>query len=63
MNEPKVWIRKRKTAKGATYHLRWLSPSGWKSRKVGTDKKRADREAANPQRFDKGPASRRRGGT
>lgn len=39
---------KRKTKRGATYHLRWICPQSrkWKARKVGTDKKRAERQAA-----------------
>ena len=46
--EAKVWIRKRSLAKGRTsYHLRWICPTEhrWKSRHVGTDRKRAEREA------------------
>ncbi len=48
-DEPKVWIRARKLKSGKqSYHLRWIDPHAgkWRSRKVGTDKKRADREAA-----------------
>lgn len=49
MEESRVWIRKRETSKGkATFHLRWICPNEhkWKSRKSGTDRKKADREAA-----------------
>ncbi len=49
--ETKVWIRKRscKPRHGravTTYHLRWVCPQErtWKSRKVGTDSKRAQAE-------------------
>ena len=55
-----VWIRKRKLKKKCrcrgpcrckekhTYHLRWLDPAtgGWRSKKIGTDRKVAEREAA-----------------
>ena len=55
-----VWIRKRKLKKKCrcrgpcrckekhTYHLRWLdlATGGWRSKKVGTDRKVAEREAA-----------------
>ena len=46
--EAQVWISSRKCKKGKSYHLRWLDPSTgrMKSRKAGTDRKRADREAA-----------------
>ncbi len=43
-DEPRVWIRKRKCAGGKfTYHLRWIDPAGggWRSRRIGTDSKRA----------------------
>lgn len=49
MGDPRVWIRKRKLTNGkTTYDLRWLciETGGWKSRKIGTDKRRAIREAA-----------------
>lgn len=48
MNDPKVWITKRKTKRGSTYLLRWVCPQErkWKARAVGGDHKRADREAA-----------------
>ena len=49
MSEARVWIRKRALAKGRTsYHLRWVCPTEhqWKSRHVGTDKRRAERDAA-----------------
>jgi len=44
----KVWVRKRKIKKGLSYHLRFISPlsNRWVSKGVGTDRKRADREAA-----------------
>ena len=44
----RVWIRKRDTKARPTYHLRWLDPATgkWRSRRVGTDRKRAEREAA-----------------
>lgn len=47
-DESRVWIRKRKTKRGATYHLRWICPQShaWKNRKTGTDKKHAERQAA-----------------
>ena len=40
MNEPRVWIRKRDTKQGATYHLRWICPyeRRWKSERVGGDR-------------------------
>lgn len=46
--EPKVWIRKRRTKRGISYHLRWICPQErrWKNRFVGTDVKRARHEAA-----------------
>ncbi len=48
MQAIKVWISKRKTKKGQSYHLRYISPisNKWISKGVGSDKKRADREAA-----------------
>lgn len=48
MNEPKVWIRKRKTKRGKSYHLRWICPEAraWKSRHVGSDRRQAVYEAA-----------------
>ena len=57
----RVWIRKRKLKKKCrcrgpscrcreknTYHLRWLDSAtgGWRSKKIGTDRKVAEREAA-----------------
>jgi len=49
-DEPtRVWIRKRKRESGkVVYDLRWVCPveRKWKSRKVGTDSKRAKYEAA-----------------
>ena len=47
IDEPKVWIRRRVTKGKPTFHLRWVCPIGrrWKSRKVGTDKRVAAREA------------------
>ena len=47
-DESRVWIMKRKTKRGATYHLRWICPQShkWKARKAGTDKKHAERQAA-----------------
>ena len=48
-DEPRVWIRKRKLKGGRTsYHLRWLDTGTqkWRSRRIGTDCKRAEREAA-----------------
>lgn len=49
--EGKVWIAKRKTRKGVTYHLRWICPQEkcWLSRKVDGDFKRATYEAAKLQ--------------
>ena len=52
-DEARVWIGKRKlaTRRGRerfSYHLRWISPDGWKSRHVGTDRKRADHDALKP---------------
>lgn len=47
-DEPKVWIRARKCKDGTvTYHLRWIDEAEhcWKSRKAGTDRTHADREA------------------
>lgn len=48
-DEAKVWIRTRSRKGGKpTYHLRWIDPTAnkWKSRKSGTDRKRAERDAA-----------------
>ena len=47
MNEPKVWIRRR-NRKGAkpTYHIRWIERGHWRSEKIGTDRKLAERAAA-----------------
>ena len=48
-DEPKVWLRKRPCKGGkVVYHLRWIDTAAhcWKSRKSGTDLKRAQREAA-----------------
>lgn len=43
----RVWIRKRKGKKKTTYHLRWISDTGkWRNKRVGTDVKLAQREAA-----------------
>jgi len=64
-DEPRVWIRKRKLKSGrTTYHLRWIDPTTgrWRSRgdaadgrKIGGDRKRAEREAALLQdRLDRG---------
>ena len=47
-DESRVWIGKRTCKSGrTTYHLRWIDPQArrWRSRKVGTDCKRAAREA------------------
>ena len=46
-NEPRVYVRTRRTKHKATYHLRWVSPEKhrWKSEKIGTDRRRAEREA------------------
>jgi hypothetical protein len=48
IDETKVWIMRRKVKKGLSYHLRWICPHAqkWKSKSVGTDCKRATREAA-----------------
>ena len=49
IDESKVWISYRKLTSGKmSYHLRWIDFSNgkWRSRKVGTDHKRAEREAA-----------------
>ena len=48
-DEPKVWLRRRRCKSSkTTYHLRWVCPTEqrWRSRKVGSDRKRAEREAA-----------------
>ncbi|MCP4592562.1 MAG: tyrosine-type recombinase/integrase [bacterium] len=48
-DEPKVWIRSRNCKTGkTTYHLRWICPQThkWRNRKVGGDRRRAEREAA-----------------
>jgi integrase len=48
MDEPKVWIRERKCKDGTTtYHLRWIDEAEhcWKSKKAGTDRTHAEREA------------------
>ncbi len=46
VNEPKVWIRKRKTKRGTSYHLRWICPTQhkWRSKCVGSDSRFAQRE-------------------
>ncbi len=47
--EAKVYISRRQRGSGKpSYHLRWIDPATrkWKSRKIGTDGKRAEREAA-----------------
>lgn len=46
--EPSVWIRKRATKRGTSYHLRWICPQErrWRNRRVGTDIRRARHEAA-----------------
>ena len=45
---PRVWVSSRSCRKGKSYHLRWLDASGkWRSRSAGTDRKYADRKAAN----------------
>lgn len=49
MQEPKVWISSRKLKSGKrAYYLRWIDPGTghWRNQKVGTDRKRAEREAA-----------------
>ena len=48
-DEPKVWISSRKLKSGKrSYHLRWIDPvtRKWRNKAVGTDRKRAEREAA-----------------
>ena len=48
-DEPKVWISSRKLKSGKrSYHLRWidLATGKWRNQKVGTDHKRAERQAA-----------------
>lgn len=48
-DEARVWIRKRTNKAGKNvYDLRWVDPTEqrWKSRAVGSDSKRAQREAA-----------------
>jgi len=46
-----VYVKRRKTRRGHTWHIQWICPheKRWKSRKVGTDRKRADYEAAKLQ--------------
>lgn len=48
MSETKVWISARNCKRKKSYHLRWIDPASlkWKSRRAGTDRKRAEREAA-----------------
>ena len=49
MNEARVWISSRKLKSGKrSYYLRWIDPGTgkWRNQKVGTDRKRAEREAA-----------------
>ena len=48
-DEPKVWISSRALKSGKqSYHLRWidLATGKWRNKKSGTDRKRAEREAA-----------------
>ena len=47
-DEFRVWIRARKCRKRSSYHLRWIDPVRhcWRSRKIGTDRKIAERERA-----------------
>ena len=47
-DESRVWISSRKTRGKTTYHLRWIdfATGKWRSRRAGTDRKVADREAA-----------------
>lgn len=47
-DENRVYVVTKHTRKGDTYHLRWVCPRAqrWRSQKVGTDKKRATRAAA-----------------
>lgn len=47
-DEPKVWIRKRTTKRGAVYSLRWIDPvtHRTRSRHVGTTKSKARDEVA-----------------
>ncbi|MCZ6652986.1 MAG: hypothetical protein O7D91_08160, partial [Planctomycetota bacterium] len=48
-DEPKVWISSRALKSGKrSYYLRWidLATGKWRNQKVGTDRKRAEREAA-----------------
>lgn len=59
-DEIRVWIRRRKLKRKCrcrgpcrckekhSYHVRWLDPatSGWRSKKIGADRKVAEREAA-----------------
>ncbi|MCH8881231.1 MAG: site-specific integrase [Planctomycetes bacterium] len=44
--EFRVWIRARKCRKRTTFHVRWVDPVRrcWRSRKIGTDRKLAERE-------------------
>lgn len=42
----RVWIRARKCKAKTSYHLRWIAGGHWHSKAVGTDRKRAEREAA-----------------
>lgn len=41
----RVWIRKRKGKKKTSFHLRWIEGGRWRSKKVGTDSRLAEREA------------------
>lgn len=43
--EIRVWIRKRTGKKKTTYHLRWIEGGRWRSKKVGSDSRLAEREA------------------
>ncbi|UCE61275.1 MAG: site-specific integrase [Phycisphaerales bacterium] len=47
-DQVRVWISRRKCKKRTTYHLRWIDPAVGKmrSKKAGTDRKHAEREAA-----------------
>lgn len=47
MDEIKVWVSSRKCRKRTSYHLRWIDAATgrWRSKAVGTDRKRVVREA------------------
>lgn len=48
VDETKVWIRSRRLRNGkSSHHLRWIDPTTrkWRNRRIGTDRKIAEREA------------------